>query len=88
MIAWRKSSHSGTQTESECVEVARLPDRTKPVIGVRDSKNPDGPVLILNTNDFRTLFDGVRQERVLGARPERRTGRWRPLSGLGRDRRV
>ena len=64
MIVWRKSSHSGTQDESECVEVARLRGRTKRVIGVRDSKNPDGPVLILNTDDFRTLIDQVRGDAV------------------------
>ncbi|MFI7576415.1 DUF397 domain-containing protein [Micromonospora sp. NPDC049497] len=37
---WRKSSHSGD--EGACVEVARLP-RT---VGVRDSKDPAGPVLL------------------------------------------
>jgi hypothetical protein len=64
MIVWRKSSHSGTQDESECVEVAGLPGRTKRVIGVRDSKNPEGPVLVLNNDDFRTLLDRVRADAV------------------------
>ncbi len=64
MISWRKSSYSGTQDESECVEVAGLPGRTKRVIGVRDSKNPDGPVLILNTDDFHTLLDQVRADAI------------------------
>lgn len=64
MIVWRKSSHSGIQDESECVEVAGLPGHTKRMIGVRDSKNPEGPVLILNSDDFRTLLDQVRANPV------------------------
>ncbi|MFC5751457.1 DUF397 domain-containing protein [Actinomadura rugatobispora] len=39
-LQWRKSSHSD-QHGGECVEVADL----APVIGVRDSKDPDGPRL-------------------------------------------
>ncbi|MET7594889.1 DUF397 domain-containing protein [Streptomyces sp. NPDC005481] len=39
-----KSSHSGGNAGQECVEVARnLPG----VVAVRDSKEPDGPVLRL-----------------------------------------
>ena len=56
MIVWRKSSHSGTQSESDCVEVAGMPDR----IGVRDSKNPYGPVLVLGRRDFRTFLAQVK----------------------------
>jgi hypothetical protein len=37
---WRKSSHS-SGTGGECVEVAAL----SPSVAVRDSKNPDGPML-------------------------------------------
>jgi hypothetical protein len=60
MIVWRKSSYSGTQDESECVEVAGLPGRTARVIAVRDSKHPDGPMLALSRNDFRALLDHVK----------------------------
>ncbi|MFF8843893.1 DUF397 domain-containing protein [Streptomyces sp. NPDC015127] len=45
--AWRKSSYSG-DTGGECVEVADL----APHIAVRDSKNPDGPVLTLTPAAF------------------------------------
>lgn len=38
---WRKSSHSGAN--GNCVELAALPG----AVGVRDSKDPDGPVLLL-----------------------------------------
>ncbi|MGB2567688.1 DUF397 domain-containing protein [Micromonospora citrea] len=37
---WRKSTRSGTQ--GDCVEVA---DNLPGVVGVRDSKDPTGPVL-------------------------------------------
>ena len=49
---WRKSSHSGTQGGSECVEVGRLP-RT---IAFRASKNPDGPKLIVGRDEFAALL--------------------------------
>jgi hypothetical protein len=60
MITWRKSSYSGTQDESECVEVAGLPGRTGRVIGVRDSKHPGGPMLALSSDDFRALLEKVK----------------------------
>ncbi|MFF4365385.1 DUF397 domain-containing protein [Streptomyces sp. NPDC001594] len=40
---WRKSSHSNG-TGGECVEVA---DGLTGLVPVRDSKRPDGPVLLL-----------------------------------------
>ncbi|GAA2441654.1 DUF397 domain-containing protein [Actinomadura vinacea] len=42
---WRKSSRSD-QHGGDCVEVADL----APVIGVRDSKDPDGPKLTFGTS--------------------------------------
>jgi hypothetical protein len=39
VTTWRKSTFSGTN--SNCVEVAVSPDR----VGVRDSKNSEGPRL-------------------------------------------
>jgi hypothetical protein len=60
MIVWRKSSHSGTQDESDCVEVAGLPGHTARTIGVRDSKNPTGSILHLTPADFRALVTHVK----------------------------
>ena len=62
MIVWRKSSHSGTQDESDCVEVAGLPGRTARMIGVRDSKNPAGPILTLAPADFRAMVTRLRSD--------------------------
>ncbi|TQM82702.1 uncharacterized protein DUF397 [Saccharothrix saharensis] len=45
-VRWRKSSRSSSQ--ANCVEVARVDDRT----AVRDSKNPDGPVLLVGKVDW------------------------------------
>ena len=42
-IAWRKSSFSGGNDEV-CVELAHLPGK----LAVRDSKNPDGPMLVVD----------------------------------------
>jgi hypothetical protein len=52
---WRKSSHSGG-SGGQCVEVARnLPG----TVAVRDSKDPDGPALILTPQQWRAFTAGV-----------------------------
>jgi hypothetical protein len=50
---WRKSVK--TQNNGACVEVARVGD----AIGVRDSKNPDGPVLVFTITEFEAFLDGA-----------------------------
>jgi len=49
-ITWRKSRHSGDDG-GHCVEVARLPS----AVGVRDSKDPHGPTLVLSQRAWRAL---------------------------------
>ncbi|MGY2113472.1 DUF397 domain-containing protein [Nocardia gipuzkoensis] len=51
---WFKSSYSGG--DKECVEVAFLP---KGFVGVRDSKNPSGPVLLFSSGDWSTFTTGA-----------------------------
>jgi hypothetical protein len=46
---WRKSSYSGNT--GNCVEVADLGD----AVAVRDSKDPDGPVLVVTREEWRTF---------------------------------
>jgi Domain of unknown function (DUF397) len=64
MIVWRKSNYSGTDEGTECVEVAGLHGHLDHRIGVRDSKNPDGPVLIVDNDDFRILLDQVKADAI------------------------
>jgi hypothetical protein len=56
---WRKASKSSSNGGA-CVEVARdLPG----TVTVRDSKNPDGPVLALSPEDWRTFTSHVKDGR-------------------------
>lgn len=52
---WFKSSHSGSQ--SACVEVAWLEGGS---VGVRDSKNPTGPALVLTSGQWDAFATSVR----------------------------
>jgi hypothetical protein len=47
---WRKSSYSGNG--AECVEVAA---RSPGAVAIRDSKNPDGPVLVVTRDGWADL---------------------------------
>ncbi|RMI42309.1 DUF397 domain-containing protein [Actinomadura harenae] len=55
---WRKSSHS-TDNGGACVELAGL----RPVVGVRDSKDPDGPHLTMSQGDLAALSHVIRNTR-------------------------
>jgi hypothetical protein len=54
---WRKSSHSGTGANSDCVEVAALADG----IGLRDSKRPEGGHLALSRETFARLVVQIKR---------------------------
>ncbi|RAY16773.1 DUF397 domain-containing protein [Actinomadura craniellae] len=51
-VAWRRSSRS-TSSGGNCVELA---DVAGAVVAVRDSKDPDGPVLLLTRAALRTAL--------------------------------
>lgn len=55
MIKWRKSSRSNT-SGGDCVEVADLTGN----VGVRDSRDPEGPKLALPVGSFRALLDEIK----------------------------
>lgn len=50
---WYKSSYSGGQ--ADCVEVAATSD----VVLVRDSKDPAGPVLNVNTHEWQSFTESI-----------------------------
>lgn len=54
-IRWIKSSLS--YSNSNCVEVAELPDGS---VGVRDSKDTDGPVLRFTPAEWEAFIGGAR----------------------------
>lgn len=54
MITWRKSSYSH---DNGCVTVADLPDGGRLV---RDSKDPDGPVLAFTPAEWTAFVSGVK----------------------------
>ena len=54
-VVWKKSSLSNSF--SNCVEVAHLPDGG---IGVRDSKDREGPVLVFSAGELDAFLGGVR----------------------------
>ncbi|MBQ0904379.1 MULTISPECIES: DUF397 domain-containing protein [unclassified Micromonospora] len=53
---WRKSTRSGTQ--GDCVEVA---DNLVGVVGVRDSKDPAGPVLTFDPQSWRAFVTAAKR---------------------------
>jgi Domain of unknown function (DUF397) len=54
-VAWRKSSHSGGA--GNCVEVGGNPG----AVGVRDTKDPDGPALILSPRAWQAFVGHLKR---------------------------
>ena len=55
---WRKSIRSGNG--ADCVEVAVV----SKTLGVRDSKNPYGPVLEFTHGEWATFVSGVKAAKI------------------------
>lgn len=55
IVEWRKSDYCSWGPD--CVEVALRPDGT---VAVRDSKDPDGPVLEFTGSEWVAFLAGVR----------------------------
>ena len=53
---WRKSSYTGSNG-GNCVELADVAGAS--VVAVRDSKDPDGPVLLLTRAALRTAVQSA-----------------------------
>jgi Domain of unknown function (DUF397) len=52
---WRKSTRSAGGS-SNCVEVARLPN----LVAIRDSKDPEGGMLVIDRAVFQHLLNDLR----------------------------
>jgi hypothetical protein len=50
---WRKSTRS--QQSGQCVELAKMDG----VIGMRDSKEPNGPILVFTVEEIAAFLDGA-----------------------------
>lgn len=55
-LTWRKSSRSGWTKDGNCVEVAFTPE----AVAVRDSKDPNGPALIVPPATFTRFLHSLR----------------------------
>jgi hypothetical protein len=55
---WHKASRSSSNG-GNCVEVAR---NLRDVVAVRDSKNPDGPVLIIGKHEWASFTARLRAD--------------------------
>ncbi|WP_084628658.1 DUF397 domain-containing protein [Amycolatopsis nigrescens] len=60
-MVWRKSTRSGQGGNGNCVEVAFV----APSVAVRDSKQPDGGVLVVPAAAWADFLHSVRQRRYL-----------------------
>jgi Domain of unknown function (DUF397) len=57
-LNWYKSSYSGSQ--ADCVEAAGL---QRGIVAVRDSKNPDGPKLVISAAEWQIFTARVKAGR-------------------------
>lgn len=58
-LTWVKSTYSGG-ANNDCVEFARVPG----LIGVRDSKDPEGAKLALSVAGMRACLDEIKAAHV------------------------
>jgi hypothetical protein len=54
-VSWHKSSYSGTNAGSNCVEVGFASD----AVGVRDSKNSTGETLAFDAAGWQQFLDSL-----------------------------
>ena len=52
-VEWRKSTYSGI---NGCIEIAFVNHR----VAIRDSKDPEGQVLLITIVEWRAFLDGAR----------------------------
>ncbi|MGA5132887.1 DUF397 domain-containing protein [Streptomyces olivoreticuli] len=55
-VIWRKSSYSGPNG-GDCLEIA---DNIPNALPIRDSKNPDGPALLVTPAAWTSFLTGIK----------------------------
>ncbi|MBH5337544.1 DUF397 domain-containing protein [Streptomyces pactum] len=60
---WRKSTYSGGNG-GQCVEVARNLASASGLVPVRDSKDPEGPMLVFPAASWQAFIDWAKAQRV------------------------
>ncbi|NSC22252.1 DUF397 domain-containing protein [Streptomyces albus subsp. chlorinus] len=63
VTSWFKSSYS-SGSGNNCVEIADLTHTAHRVVAIRDSKNPEGPIVLIEPERFAALVEGVRGGRL------------------------
>jgi Domain of unknown function (DUF397) len=53
-LSWLKAQSSGAN--GQCIEIASTAGK----IAIRDSKDPEGPILVYTPGEFRAFLDGAR----------------------------
>jgi len=53
-LSWLKAQ--GSTVNGQCVEIASTADK----IAIRDSKDPNGPILVYTSAEFKAFLDGAR----------------------------
>jgi hypothetical protein len=61
-LAWRKSTRSASNG-GNCIELADAAGAVADAVAVRDSKDPDGPVLLVTRAALRTAFQSAAEAR-------------------------
>ncbi|WP_369688769.1 DUF397 domain-containing protein [Actinomadura kijaniata] len=56
-MTWRKAARS-TNNGGDCVEVAAVPG----VVAIRDSKNPDGGMVVVGCEEARVLAERIKND--------------------------
>ncbi|RAY14972.1 DUF397 domain-containing protein [Actinomadura craniellae] len=56
MVVWRKARRSDDMG-GNCIELAPMPDG----VGIRDSKDPDGPRLIIGRSAFQAFTTALKR---------------------------
>jgi Domain of unknown function (DUF397) len=55
-LAWLKAQYS--TANGQCIEIASTTNKDK--VAIRDSKDPDGPILVYTPIEFSAFLDGAR----------------------------